>query len=725
MSDGSYIPATKVDWTSTSAFAQFQLWRKEVERIIGGPLANKSNPVKVNHIFIWAGAHAESLIEAKKDKDPSIDVSTPVNLLDQLQSCLTHCTFFREVRCDFYNVHQMAGENTTTFFSRIMDLYRQAEFPEGSLFLVTDRLIHRCSNKEAKKKLMLLEKEVTIKQCLDVLKKQEALEASLKRIEDAEDVRVEASFARLRDRDPTRQSQRNGARRQQPRPQPSRQRSAGMPDFPCSWCDAETQHPRHLCPARHAVCQFCGKDGHFERACFRKRATQHQHAVDISLNPEQYYCEDDLLDLQSLSVDTTTMQSEVYAPLTFHVKGTAFETAGKVDTGAMVSCMPLSMIPKFGLTQSDLTPSNAIIRGISGADLVNCGTVKADISCNGITAGAEFYVTRANSTLVLGLEFCRKFELVAIAPVCTHPAEAAHRAKLHQWTKQLVMWTQDHLRTEPSVESFAEHLLRKINSMVKNPVVEKVETIGSVACPLPHGQHPVPVWPVLHSGSNQRPFEPLRPQIILPQSDASISPILMRGMRTTEAPTGRRVTFPQTSDINNDRLQPVVDMGAARQDESTTLQPSASSSSYPSSTPLSTTSASSMTTPVATDTSPNPTATQTPTTTPGRVDGKVSDPDSYWIVSQNNGRRVRRTLHNMKPIYHGSASPYSARQSLRRPSSETSPAEGEISTAPAVNPPVAENRRGAVELTPEAAAAEARTSTRQPKPQRDLDFVYS
>ena len=182
----------------------------------------------------------------------------------------------------------MAGENTTTFFSRIMDLYRQAEFPEGSLFLVTDRLIHGCSNKEAKKKLMLLEKDVTIKQCLDVLKKQEALEASLKRIEDAEDVRVEASFARLHDRDPTRQSQRNGARRQQPRPQPSRRRSAGMPDFPCSWCDAEMQHPRHLCPARHAVCQFCGKDGHFERACFRKRATQHQHAVDISLNPEQY-----------------------------------------------------------------------------------------------------------------------------------------------------------------------------------------------------------------------------------------------------------------------------------------------------------------------------------------------------------------------------------------------------------------------------------------------------
>ena len=93
-----------------------------------------------------------------------------------------------------------------------MDLYQQEEFPEGSLFLVTDRLIHGCSSKEAKKKLMLMEKDAMIKQCLDILKKQEALEASLKRIEDAENVCVEASFACLRDRDPTRQSQRYGAR---------------------------------------------------------------------------------------------------------------------------------------------------------------------------------------------------------------------------------------------------------------------------------------------------------------------------------------------------------------------------------------------------------------------------------------------------------------------------------------------------------------------------------
>ena len=53
MAEGHYMPQTKVDWTSNSASSQFKLWRKEVERIIGGPLAARSDRVKLNHIYIW------------------------------------------------------------------------------------------------------------------------------------------------------------------------------------------------------------------------------------------------------------------------------------------------------------------------------------------------------------------------------------------------------------------------------------------------------------------------------------------------------------------------------------------------------------------------------------------------------------------------------------------------------------------------------------------------
>jgi hypothetical protein len=65
-----------------------------------------------------------------------------------------------------------------------------------------------------------------------------------------------------------------------------------------------------------------------------------------------------------------------------------FTATGKVDTGAMVSCMPASMLPQIGLSNKDLKASkcNGILRGMSGADLQNYGTVDVNITCNDITA---------------------------------------------------------------------------------------------------------------------------------------------------------------------------------------------------------------------------------------------------------------------------------------------------------------------------------------------------
>ena len=61
--------------------------------------------VKLNHIYIWAGAHAESLIEARLNEDPELRINTPTALLDQLAPCLTHSTYFREQREEFYSIH--------------------------------------------------------------------------------------------------------------------------------------------------------------------------------------------------------------------------------------------------------------------------------------------------------------------------------------------------------------------------------------------------------------------------------------------------------------------------------------------------------------------------------------------------------------------------------------------------------------------------------------------
>ena len=87
MAENHYMPQTKVDWTSNNASSQFKLWRKDVERIIGGPLVSRSDRVKTSHIYIWAGANAESPIEARLNEDPELRITTPAELLDQLVPC--------------------------------------------------------------------------------------------------------------------------------------------------------------------------------------------------------------------------------------------------------------------------------------------------------------------------------------------------------------------------------------------------------------------------------------------------------------------------------------------------------------------------------------------------------------------------------------------------------------------------------------------------------------
>ena len=140
----------------------------------------------------------------------------------------------------------------------------------------------------------------------------------------------------------------------------------------------------------------------------------------------------------------------------FHSKGdssSSLKVTGKVDTGAMVSCMPTSMLPQIGLSKNDLKPSDAIIRGMSVADLQNCGTIDVNVTCNDITAKARFYVTKRECAFILGIGFREKFELVTIAPVCiqqsismkpnhveahiTNESEADYHKFQKKWKKHL------------------------------------------------------------------------------------------------------------------------------------------------------------------------------------------------------------------------------------------------------------------------------------------------
>ena len=290
-----------------------------------------------------------------------------------------------------------------------MDLYRQAEFPDNTHFLIVDKLFHSCISKECKCKLMAKGKDVSVEDCLDIMRRYKAVEVTMKKLEEPGDTHIDASYTS----DPTQKSQRNGSKRNQSTSESKTGNKRSVRKKSCIWCDGDVRS-RNKCPAKDATCKFCGKQGHFEQACMTKKEqskdqpSKHQHAVEITSGHDNSEYEDNF-DLSAVSIHAVhnSEAREVFAPVIFHLKGdgcSTHEITGKVDTGAMVSCMPTSMLPQIGLSKKDLTPSNAIIRGMSGADLQNCGTVNVNVTCNAITAKARIYVTKPSVLSFLALD---------------------------------------------------------------------------------------------------------------------------------------------------------------------------------------------------------------------------------------------------------------------------------------------------------------------------------
>ena len=139
-----------------------------------------------------------------------------------------------------------------------MGLYRQAEFPDNTQFLMVVVLIHGCVNRQ----LMAKVKDVSVKDCVEVMRKIKAVEVIMKKLEHTPEAQVNVSYAR----DPTRNSQRNGYKKKHPMPKLQQYRKRSDNKKPCPHCNGDV-HPRHKCPTKKASCKFSSKQGHSEGAC--------------------------------------------------------------------------------------------------------------------------------------------------------------------------------------------------------------------------------------------------------------------------------------------------------------------------------------------------------------------------------------------------------------------------------------------------------------------------
>ena len=108
---------------------------------------------------------------------------------------------------------------------------------------------------------MVKAKDVTVKQCLEIMRQFEAVDATMRRF--SESYQVSASY---KSRDPTKGSQKNSARTKQHVQKSSTYKPFGSDNYKqCIWCGG-SQHAREKCPAKDSQCNFCSKKTHFQKS---------------------------------------------------------------------------------------------------------------------------------------------------------------------------------------------------------------------------------------------------------------------------------------------------------------------------------------------------------------------------------------------------------------------------------------------------------------------------
>ena len=228
---------------------------------------------------------------------------------------------------------------------------------------------------------MAMKHDATAKNCLDILRENEALDVTMKKFGEPES-EINAAY---RSRDPTKQSQKNGAKHKSfgskvnyTKPSSNSTYFSKQECRECLWCGGN-KHPRDRCPAKESNCNFCQKKGHFQKSCMWKRKISNQNAIqDIQPSSEDEY--EQSYDINA-TTNSTTLKREVLADVKFLTKKPS-TLQGKVDTGAMVTCMPENMLHVIGICQKDITPSKARLRGVTGTDMKTLGEIKVLVHCN-------------------------------------------------------------------------------------------------------------------------------------------------------------------------------------------------------------------------------------------------------------------------------------------------------------------------------------------------------
>ena len=270
MAEMAGLSALTMDWASTDVPQAFKKFKTICQLMFDGPLAEKSEAVKVKYLLLWSG-------------EEGIDVSSTWDLTDNESNTLSvywdrfgkyvapKCNF-RIARFKLRSMKQDNGESVDAYMKTVRILARECKYTDTNEHML-DTLIFGTNSEHVQSKLIQRDETLSLDEAIDIARTEEATKQQLQSLKAESNIHAMSNRRPHATRKPWHNASNYGTTHDGKSTQ--NQRYSSKPQqcdtAHCSHCGRRCgrfyTNAIEECAAYGSTCRGCGKANHWIKMC--------------------------------------------------------------------------------------------------------------------------------------------------------------------------------------------------------------------------------------------------------------------------------------------------------------------------------------------------------------------------------------------------------------------------------------------------------------------------
>lgn len=428
---------------------EWPVWAKRFERYLSiSNLDAKPNKEKIDLFCYCAGDKAEEILRQVVPDPQAATFEEVRKAFDDYFEPKKNIIFERAK----FNVRvQAAGEPVDEFITSLHTLAEKCEYATLKDQLIRDRIVIGVRDTKVSEQMQLLS-DLTLVKAIQMARQAESVakQTELIRPAGAEEAVVNKVFAKQKD----------------------------FPREGCIRCGLNKHQMGRPCPAQNSTCRSCGKMGHWQRVCRSRDRSSNSGGSSSSGRVVRAVkkLEDDEIDGANIRFINYPQRQDGETEFEVSLENVTFgnKTNFVIDTGADITCIPLSHVPKQ--FRREICKTMLCVYGPNEQPLSVVGSINVKVKFQNKTFTMTAYVIKNLKVALLGkVEISRLKLLKRVYQIST--------AKVKSSVKPLEMFPQlfnglGKMKKKCKIELVdnAKPFCQNVPRVVPLPLLDKLKT---------------------------------------------------------------------------------------------------------------------------------------------------------------------------------------------------------------------------------------------------------